>query len=662
MLDVLFLEVTDGLCVLTAGVDCTLVLWSVPEFTPLTHIMGHHEDVVHVQFIPSLSWSDPQQETEGAHKELSVTADTFVCVVNDEMPRVVSKDGFGARLLKGHTANVIACDVSVDGQWIATGGKDQSLRVWNASTYRCVCVLTGHAGSVSAVSFPKKRPKGPNSVGGGGPPWCLATGSEDKTMKIWELPPLPQLESVSSTGATPIAIEKAKVTVIAGAKEVNDLTVAPNNKVVASGGQDKLIRIWRFPEADLLGECKGHRRGIWHVAFSPVDQVIASASGDQTVRLWNLKDFTTLRAFQGHGSAVLRVCFLANGMQLMSSGADGLLKLWHIRTAECAATFEEHDNRVWSIDMMGDQMISGGSDSKICFWRDATAEKSQERHNAEADTAVKTSQIGLLIHEGKIEEALTLALDLGRFGQMRSIITDHGLAVVQRNLSKTGAEPDDTPEVDLRRWVLSLDQDQLEKVVGLVEQWNTNRKTASIAQMLLHIVLSVVPVARMESIEGMNSVCAAVLSYSNRHMSRVESLLQKTYMIDLVLQTGHQGLALQDEPKAVKALDGDASLKRTMDVLMGDVDDVDDVDDADAVGKRMREGDEDEDELPSVQDETPATVKLAKSVVVRWESEDEAPVETPFASEANGPEMPVKPADGVAKGPSGKRRRKSATV
>ena len=273
MLDVLFLEGTDGLRVLTAGVDCNLVLWSVPEFTPLTHIMGYNEDVVHVQFIPSLSWSDPQQETEGAHKELSVTADTFVCVVNDEMPRVVSKDGFGARLLKGHTANVIACDVSVDGQWIATGGKDQSLRVWNASTYRCVCVLTGHAGSVSAVSFPKKRPKGPNSVGGGGPPWCLATGSEDKTMKIWELPPLPQLESVSSTGATPIAIEKAKVTVIAGAKEVNDLTVAPNNKVVASGGQDKLIRIWRFPEADLLGECKGHRRGIWHVAFSPVDQV-----------------------------------------------------------------------------------------------------------------------------------------------------------------------------------------------------------------------------------------------------------------------------------------------------------------------------------------------------------------------------------------------------
>ena len=47
------------------------------------------------------------------HKALSVTADTIVCVVNDEMPRVVSKDGFGARLLKGHTANVIACDVSV---------------------------------------------------------------------------------------------------------------------------------------------------------------------------------------------------------------------------------------------------------------------------------------------------------------------------------------------------------------------------------------------------------------------------------------------------------------------------------------------------------------------------------------------------------------------
>ena len=36
------------------------------------------------------------------------------------------------------------------------------------------------------------------------------------------------------------------------------------------------------------------------------------------------------------------------------------------RTAECAATFEEHSSKVWCIDIVGDRMVSGGADSKIC--------------------------------------------------------------------------------------------------------------------------------------------------------------------------------------------------------------------------------------------------------------------------------------------------------
>merc|ERR1719265_1111215 len=220
-------------------------------------------------------------------------------------------------------------------------------------------------------------------------------------------------------------VEKAKVTVVAHSKEVNDVVVSPNNKLIASGGHDKLVRIWKFPEAELMGECKGHRRGVWCVAFHPSDQVIVSASGDTTVRLWNLKDFSAIRAFQGHSSAVLRVCFLSNGMQLMTSSVDGLLKLWQIRTAECAGTFEEHTGKVWCIDVLGDKMVSGGSDSKLCVWKDTTEADAKHRHDEKAEVAMKDSKIGLLVQQGKIEQALGMALDLNRAGQMQTILTDY---------------------------------------------------------------------------------------------------------------------------------------------------------------------------------------------------------------------------------------------
>merc|ERR1712050_272999 len=107
---------------------------------------------------------------------------------------------------------------------------------------------------------------------------------------------------------------------------------------------------------------------------------------------WNLRDYTPIRAFQGHTSAVLRVSFLANGMQLMSSSVDGLLKLWQIRTADCAATFEEHEGKLWCIDIVGDRMVSGGSDSKLCVWKDVTVEREKKRHDEQADAALKDSK------------------------------------------------------------------------------------------------------------------------------------------------------------------------------------------------------------------------------------------------------------------------------
>ncbi|CAK0822557.1 unnamed protein product [Prorocentrum cordatum] len=648
----------DGIAgrrLLTVGDDLNLVVWTLPELVPSTYIMGQNEEIVHVQFIPSLSWPEA---TEDAPAPAAVGTDRFVCITNDEFPRVVRSRGFGATMLRGHSDVVISCDVSADGRWIATGGKDQSIRVWSASQCRPVCVLAGHAGSVSALSFPKKRPKGPASAGSG--PLWLVSGSQDKTMKIWKLPSEAQLEERLGKGDEELSISKAKVTVVAHAKEVNDVTVAPNNKLLASGGHDKIVRVWKFPEGSLMGECKGHRRGVWCVAFSPTDQVIASASGDSTVRLWNLKDYTTIRAFQGHESAVLRVCFLGNGVQLMTSSVDGLLKLWHIRTADCAATFEEHTGKVWCIDVIGDRMVSGGADAKMCVWRDTTIEKAKAANDARAEVALKDSRIGLLVRDGKLEKAMTLALDLNRPGQLKQIISEHTMDAVSKIVAKAEAPPDGekedaAPEVeagdcdgadgpqgagsvgavsdlDLRRWIVSLSDTQLERLVGILDSWISNRKMASLAQMLMGVLLLSVPPARLKGLEGMNATCGSVLSYSSRHMTRVESLLQKTFVLELVMQSGSHGLVqegVQRGAAAGEAQGGGAggaeeALRRTMDVLLGGAGEGEDADtgseeasdagDGDDGGLLAESppaaagGDEDEDEDEAEQEDGEASV------------------------------------------------------
>lgn len=73
------------------------------------------------------------------------------------------------------------------------------------------------------------------------------------------------------------------------------MAVSPNDKLLASGSQDRTAKLWSLTDMSLLGVFRGHRRGIWCVQFSPVDQVLASASADGTIKLWGLHDFSCLK-------------------------------------------------------------------------------------------------------------------------------------------------------------------------------------------------------------------------------------------------------------------------------------------------------------------------------------------------------------------------------
>ena len=64
----------------------------------------------------------------------------------------------------------------------------------------------------------------------------------------------------------------------------------------------------------------------------------------------------------------------------MSSGSDGLIKLWTIRTNECEATLDHHTDKIWALDYTPttNEVVSGGGDSQLIFWKDTTMQKQQE--------------------------------------------------------------------------------------------------------------------------------------------------------------------------------------------------------------------------------------------------------------------------------------------
>jgi hypothetical protein len=67
-------------------------------------------------------------------------------------------------------------------------------------------------------------------------------------------------------------------------------------------------QLWNTADGSLVGVFRGHRRGVWSVAFSPVDVVLATSSADKTIKLWSLGDFACLKVRVPPARACASVC------------------------------------------------------------------------------------------------------------------------------------------------------------------------------------------------------------------------------------------------------------------------------------------------------------------------------------------------------------------
>jgi U3 small nucleolar RNA-associated protein 13 len=489
---------------------------------------------------------------------------------------------FGADvgLLKGHEDIVICLDVDWSGHWLVTGAKDNTARLWRLDpendSYTCAAVLTGHAESLGAIALPHTVPQESTTAFTdplSHPPAYVVTGSQDRTVKRWDT-------TKEMKGKL-----RAKYTRKAHDKDINAIDVDPSGTLFASASQDRTVKIYSAAEGEAIGVLRGHKRGVWTVKFAPKNSqapnssnkgLIATGSGDKTVKIWSLADYSCLLTLEGHSNSVLKLTWLPyrpvdardkRGPQVASAAGDGLVKIWDSISGETMSTLDNHTDRVWALiaHPQTGALISGGGDSVITFWQDTTSATLEAATTAETERVELDQKLQNYAYAGNYREAIVLALQMDQPARLLSLF---------KSVTET-EKPDQDSLSGLNsvdNVLASLADEQLYKLLLRLRDWNTNVRTAPVAQKILWVVVKSYSASRLAALRPQGKVGAkgslkdildAVRVYSERHYKRVEELVDESYLLDFTLRE------MDEVAGQVKAItNGTSQLGLERDVVM----------------------------------------------------------------------------------------------
>lgn len=173
-------------------------------------------------------------------------------------------------------------------------------------------------------------------------------------------------------------------------------------------------------------------------------------------------------------------------------------------------------------------LVSGGGDSVVTFWEDISESTRVEAAKLESELVEQEQKLQNYIHNSDYRAAITLALGLNHPGRLLFLFT-----------AVTTATPEPASLSGLKavdEVLASLGDEQLFTLLCRVRDWNTNAKTAGVAQRVLHVLVKSYSPQRLMAVKGAGQVWDALKSYTERHYRRVEELVEESYLVEYTLR------------------------------------------------------------------------------------------------------------------------------
>lgn len=294
-------------------------------------------------------------------KSLVAASGTFVGLLQEPRPGQLVVWDIATRktraTLTGHADGITSATYSVDGQVLASGGYDHTVKLWNPTTAR---LLKSSDPSIGAILSIALSPDNTRLVAGG---WH---GNQDGI--------------VNEFAVIDLANDRLIATVPAHKDAVTAVLFLLDNKTIVTGSGDGSVSVWLASNFQKPRTLPVHAGGVHCMALSPDGKTLAIASGDffsaadpkkpeGGLRLWNTATWKETFALS-LPEVVFAVAFSPDGRFLAVAGTEQVTRLLDVSGQERDA-LRGHAGPLRSLAFSPDGTIlaSGSSDGTIKLWR-----------------------------------------------------------------------------------------------------------------------------------------------------------------------------------------------------------------------------------------------------------------------------------------------------
>jgi WD40 repeat protein/tRNA A-37 threonylcarbamoyl transferase component Bud32 len=287
---------------------------------------------------------------------LVASEDGQILAVIDTTGRIVLYDLAGGRSLPTLPATLTGAArcaaFAPGGKLLASGGADNTVRLYDTATGHLRKIFRGHAGPIEALSF---SPDGRS----------LASASEDGAVKLWDLqqrqdnrPLLPRLlprgpfaysgdgkalAFVPVSGPIPLLdTATGEVRLLPGepAEVIHALALSRAGRLLATAGDGPAILL-RDTAGGAVRATFQHPPQAGLLAFSPDERWLVSAGRGASTRFWDVAERREGRPLPAPPRDVTVLAFAPDGRTLATSDGGRTVALWDLLTGKAGATFEE---------------------------------------------------------------------------------------------------------------------------------------------------------------------------------------------------------------------------------------------------------------------------------------------------------------------------------